>query len=175
MGPPLQRKTRKKRAPVKGAWLPICCLCIFVRRLNLHAADRDMSSLDERVTETVSDRQPFFFERYCGQHGGKSEPVRLYLLGFDSSLLAVNSRTSAVGSLLASTYYGSLLQSRNRTRSLFISASPLASQLLLVGETRLGTCYTGLVHYITPSHSRHLCFPHPRSTDCKPLPLPYPS
>lgn len=65
VGPHCSEK-REKRAPVKGAWLPLCCLCIFVRRLNLHVADRDMSSLDERVTETVSDRQPFFSSATAG-------------------------------------------------------------------------------------------------------------
>lgn len=50
----------------------------------MHDADRDMSSLDERVTATDRDRQPFFLQRYGLQHGGKSEPVKLYLLRFDS-------------------------------------------------------------------------------------------
>jgi hypothetical protein len=40
--------------------------------------------LRKRVTAIVSDRQPFFLQRYCAQHGGKSEPVRLYLLRFES-------------------------------------------------------------------------------------------
>ena len=37
----------------------------------------------------------------------------------------------------------------------------------------MDTCYTRLLQYIAPSHCRHLCSPpHPRPTDCKPLPLP---
>lgn len=36
----------------------------------------------------------------------------------------------------------------------------------------MDTYYTRLLQYIAPSHCRHLCSPHPRPTDCKPLPLP---
>lgn len=36
---------------------------------NLHDADPDMSNLDERVTESGSDRQPFFFKALLALEG----------------------------------------------------------------------------------------------------------
>jgi hypothetical protein len=50
----------------------------------MHDADRDIPALTNGLQQLYSsDRQPFL-QRYCVQHGGKSEPVKLYLLRFES-------------------------------------------------------------------------------------------
>jgi hypothetical protein len=81
-GPIDPRKIRAERC--EDACLPPRCLCVCLRRLEMHDADRDIPALTNGLQQlNSSDRQPFL-QRYCVQHGGKSEPVKLYLLRFES-------------------------------------------------------------------------------------------
>jgi hypothetical protein len=50
----------------------------------MHNADRDMFSLEKTGYSNCLRSPAVFLQRYCAQHGGKSEPDKLYLLRFES-------------------------------------------------------------------------------------------
>lgn len=100
--------------------------------------------------------------------------MRLYLLRFDS-LTSQNSGTSVVGSLLASTHYGSCSY-RAATGP---AAYSFAQALLPLGcywWARRAWVRATLVCCIILSHPTvgHICFPHPRSIDRKATPSSLP-
>jgi hypothetical protein len=63
--------------------LPPRCLCVYLRRLNMHDADQDIPALTNRLQQSTPIASRFSSATACTVVA-KNEPVKLYLLRFES-------------------------------------------------------------------------------------------